>query len=95
MSAADQTVNRTVTICNKLGLHARAAARLVTLANGFECDVTVRKGDSAVSGKSMMGWMMLAAGKGTELQIECKGDDAQAAVDAVVELIEDRFGEEQ
>ena len=91
MSASEQTVTRTVTICNKLGLHARAAARLVTLANGFECAVTVRKGDSAVSGKSMMGLMMLAAGKGTELTIECDGDDAQAAV----ELIENRFGEAQ
>ncbi|MBR9814668.1 HPr family phosphocarrier protein [bacterium] len=95
MSATEHHVTRTVTICNKLGLHARAAARLVTLANGFECAVTVRKGDSAVSGKSMMGLMMLAAGKGTELQIECEGDDAEQAANAVVELIESRFGEAQ
>lgn len=88
------TATRTVTICNKLGLHARAAARLVTLANGYASSVTIRKGDDAVSGKSMMGLMMLAAGKGTELTIECEGTDAEQAADAVVELINDRFGEE-
>ena len=89
------TATRTVTICNKLGLHARAAARLVTLANGFESSVTIRKGDDSVSGKSMMGLMMLAAGEGTELVIECEGSDAEAAADGVVELINNRFGEAQ
>ena len=57
--------------------------------------MTIRKGDDSVSGKSMMGLMMLAAGKGTELVIECEGSDAEAAADGVVELINNRFGEAQ
>ncbi|WP_348675439.1 HPr family phosphocarrier protein [uncultured Abyssibacter sp.] len=86
--------SRTVTIVNKLGLHARATAKLVTCARQFESRVTLRRGDREVSGKSMMGLMMLAAGKGTELELETDGPDAEAALDAVAALIADRFGED-
>lgn len=86
--------NTTVTIVNKLGLHARATAKLVTCSRQFESRVTLRRGDREVSGKSMMGLMMLAAGKGTELELETEGVDAEAALEAVAALIADRFGED-
>ncbi|MBB86631.1 HPr family phosphocarrier protein [Abyssibacter sp.] len=86
--------NTTVTIVNKLGLHARATAKLVTCSRQFESRVTLRRGDREVSGKSMMGLMMLAAGKGTELELETEGADAEAALEAVAALIADRFGED-
>lgn len=85
---------RTVTIVNKLGLHARATAKLVTCARAFESRVLIRKEDREVSGKSMMGLMMLAAGRGTELEIEADGPDADAALGAVCALIAERFGED-
>jgi len=84
---------RVVTIINKLGLHARAATRLVTCASGFECEVWIGKGERSVNGKSIMGVLTLAASKGTELSIKTDGIDEIAAMDAVVELINDRFGE--
>ena len=86
--------NTTVTIVNKLGLHARATAKLVTCSRQFESRVTLRRGDREVSGKSMMGLMMLAAGKGTELELETEGADAEDALEAVAALIADRFGED-
>ncbi len=86
--------NTTVTIVNKLGLHARATAKLVTCSRQFESRVSLRRGDREVSGKSMMGLMMLAAGKGTELELETEGADAEAALEAVAALIADRFGED-
>ena len=86
--------SQTVTIVNKLGLHARATAKLVTCARQFESRVLLRRGDREVSVKSMMGLMMLAAGQGTELELETDGPDADAALQAVAELIANRFGED-
>ena len=83
----------TVTIVNKLGLHARAAAKFVTAASGFGAEIKLRRGTREVNGKSIMGVMMLAASKGTELEIEADGDDAEAALAALVQLVADRFGE--
>ncbi|MEX0731551.1 MAG: HPr family phosphocarrier protein [Aquisalimonadaceae bacterium] len=84
---------REVTIINKLGLHARAAARFVAVASGFNATIRVIRGNRTVNGKSIMGVMMLAAGKGTSLVIEAEGDDANAALDALETLIDARFQE--
>ncbi|HET6764695.1 MAG TPA: HPr family phosphocarrier protein [Longimicrobiaceae bacterium] len=83
-----------VTVVNKYGLHARPAAELVKLANRFGADVWVRKDDVEVSGKSIMGVMMLAAECGSVVHVRARGDDAEAAVQAVVQLVQNRFGEE-
>ena len=83
-----------VTIVNKYGLHARPAAEFVKLANRFTSEVFIRKDDVEVSGKSIMGVMMLAAECGSVVQIRARGDDAPAAVDALVGLIQNRFGED-
>ena len=83
-----------VTIVNKYGLHARPAAELVKLANRFSADVWIRKDETEVSGKSIMGVMMLAAECGSTVQIRASGSDSQAAVDALVQLIQNRFGED-
>lgn len=88
-------ISRDVTIINQLGLHARAATRLVNCASEFDAEILIRKGPRAVNGKSIMGVLTLAASTGTELTIEADGNDEQLAVAAVVELIKDRFGEEQ
>ncbi|MDT0498390.1 HPr family phosphocarrier protein [Algiphilus sp. W345] len=88
-----KTVERTVEIVNRLGLHARAAAKLVTTASGFEADVRVRKDGREVSGKSIMGVMMLAAARGSRITLVADGEDAGAAVEALVALVADRFGE--
>lgn len=88
------TVRREVCIVNKLGLHARAAARLVTLASGFESEVHLVRGSKTVNGKSIMGVMMLAAGRGTTIEIVAEGGDEIEAVDRIEELIQRRFGEE-
>ena len=90
-----EALTRQVTIVNKLGLHARAAAKLVTCASGFSAEVTVRRGDKEVNGKSIMGVMMLAAAQGTDIELVVSGDDAEAALDALDALIADRFGEEE
>ncbi|MGH8430778.1 MAG: HPr family phosphocarrier protein [Solimonas sp.] len=87
-------MEKTVTIVNKLGLHARAAAKLVTLASKFESDVHVRKDGKEVSGKSIMGVMMLAAAKGSQVTLVVQGEDAAQALVELEELIVDRFGEE-
>lgn len=86
--------SRDLTICNKLGLHARAAARLVQTASHFESVITLRTAKRSVNAKSMMGILMLAAAQGTELVVEADGHDAGAALDAIQALVEDRFGEE-
>ncbi len=88
-------VRRDVTIINKLGLHARAAAKLVTLAAGFKADVRLRRDDREVDAKSIMGVMMLAAGKGTRLEVTASGPDAQVAVERLQQLVMDRFGESE
>ena len=83
-----------VQIVNKYGLHARPAAELVKLANRFTSDVWIRKEDTEVSGKSIMGVMMLAAECGSTVEIRARGDDSQAAVDALAQLVQNRFGED-
>jgi phosphocarrier protein len=83
------------TISNKLGLHARASAKLTKLAGGFVCDVHLSRGGRRINAKSIMGVMMLAAGVGSEIQIETDGEDEAFALAAIVALIEDRFGEAQ
>ena len=83
-----------VQIVNKYGLHARPAAELVKLANRFSCEVWIRKEDTEVSGKSIMGVMMLAAECGSTVEIRASGEDSQAAVDALAQLIQNRFGED-
>lgn len=88
-------ISRNVTIINRLGLHARAATRLVNCASTFAAEVLVIKGPRSVNGKSIMGVLMLAAGTGTELVIEAEGADENQAVEAVVELINNRFGEDE
>jgi phosphocarrier protein HPr len=87
-------MERTVEIINKLGLHARAAAKLVTLASKFAADVRVRKEGREVSGKSIMGVMMLAAAMGSRITLIAEGEDAQQALDELANLIAARFGEE-
>jgi len=86
---------RTLTIINKLGLHARAAARFVQVASGFECDISVVHASKEVSGKSIMGMMMLAAGKGSSINVIATGKDEVTALDRLEELVADRFGESE
>jgi phosphocarrier protein len=86
-------MEQTFTIINKLGLHARAAAKFVTTASEFSSDINVIRSDRVVNGKSIMGVMMLAAAKGTEITVSAEGDDAQAALNAIQALINDYFGE--
>ena len=88
-------IKQTATISNRLGLHARASAKLTKLAGGFRCDVHLSRNGRRVNAKSIMGVMMLAAGIGSEIEIETEGLDEQAALDAIVALIDDRFGEGQ
>ncbi|HKK16587.1 MAG TPA: HPr family phosphocarrier protein [Gammaproteobacteria bacterium] len=85
--------NRTVPITNKLGLHARAAASFVQTASSFESDISVIHNGREVNGKSIMGIMMLAAGKGSSIQIIANGKDEEAALDRLEALVTDRFGE--
>jgi phosphocarrier protein len=80
-------------IVNKLGLHARAAAKLTQIASGFTSDIWLSRSGRRVNAKSIMGVMMLAAGQGTSVVIEAKGDDADAAIAAIAQLVADRFGE--
>lgn len=82
-----------ITIINKLGLHARAATKLVNCASGFEAEVNVIRGTRVVNAKSIMGVLTLAASIGTELVIEAHGPDEEDALHAVVALVNDRFGE--
>ena len=86
---------RAVTVINKLGLHARAAAKFVTAASAFSSEVNVAKDGQTVNGKSIMGVMMLAASRGTELVITTHGNDEQQAADKLENLITERFGEEE
>lgn len=87
-------MERTVTIVNRLGLHARAAAKLVTLAGRFQSEIRVRKGPREVGGKSIMGVMMLAAAQGSTITLIAEGADAESAIDALARLVAERFGEE-
>ena len=89
-----QGARRQVTICNRRGLHARAAARFVKLAGEFDAAVTVRKNGTEVSGRSIMGLMMLAAGPGTIIELAAWGADAERAVSALADLVRCGFDEE-
>jgi len=86
-------IKTTATISNKLGLHARASAKLTKLAASFPCEVWMSRGERRVNAKSIMGVMMLAAGQGTEVEVETDGAQEQAAMDAILALINDKFGE--
>lgn len=86
---------RPVTIVNKLGLHARAAAKFVTTASAFSSDVDISRNGQTVNGKSIMGVMMLAASRGTEIIIKTDGDDEVEAADSLASLVESRFGEQE
>lgn len=86
---------REVTIINKLGLHARAAAKLVSTASAFSSQIKVGYKDRMVDGKSIMAVMMLAASKGTDIELHADGNDAEAAIDALVDLINRRFDEDE
>ena len=86
-------ITTTTTIINKLGLHARASAKLTKLAGSFPCEVWIAKGERRVNAKSIMGVMMLAAGIGSTVVIDTDGDRAQEAMDALLALIADCFGE--
>lgn len=88
-------ISRNVTIINRLGLHARAATRLVNCASEFSAEILIRKDARSVNGKSIMGVLTLAAATGTELTIEARGGDEQLAVEALTQLIDNRFGEDQ
>ncbi len=87
------TAKAVYTIVNALGLHARAAAQLVRLANRFRADVFIVKEDQEVNGKSIMGVLMLAATQGTNIAIRTEGEDAELALKAIGELVESGFGE--
>jgi phosphocarrier protein HPr len=84
-----------VEIVNKLGLHARASAKLTQLAGGFQSEIWLTRNGRRVNAKSIMGVMMLAAGKGNMIGIETEGSDADAALQAIVKLIVDKFGENE
>ena len=86
-------IKTSTNISNKLGLHARASAKLTKLAGSFACEVWVSKGERRVNGKSIMGVMMLAAGIGSTVQIETNGHQEREAMDALLALIADKFGE--
>jgi len=88
-------IRTTVTISNRLGLHARASAKLTKLAGTFESDVFMSRNGRRVNAKSIMGVMMLAAGLGSEVEIETEGADERQAMDALLALVNDKFGEGQ
>ena len=89
------SLTREMRIINKLGLHARAAAKFVTTASGFESEITVRRDAREVNGKSIMGVMMLAAAKDARIEVTAGGSDAAAALDALEQLVMGRFGEDE
>ena len=85
----------TLTIINKLGMHARASAKFVNLASQFKSDITIARNGQRANGKSIMGIMMLAAAKGVTIELSAEGADEDAAVNALMQLIAERFGEEE
>ena len=86
-------IKNSATISNKLGLHARASAKLTKLAGSFPCEVWISRGERRVNAKSIMGVMMLAAGLGATVELETNGVDEQAAMDALLAMMADKFGE--
>ena len=92
---SDKTTTHSVeaTIVNRLGLHARAAAKLTHLAGSYPCDIWISRSGRRVNAKSIMGVMMLAAGQGSSVKLEAEGADAEQAIQALTKLIADKFGE--
>jgi phosphocarrier protein len=88
-------IRTNLVISNKLGLHARASAKLTKLASSFKCEVFMTRNTRRVNAKSIMGIMMLAAGLGAEVELETEGEDEQQAADAIKALVNDKFGEGQ
>jgi phosphocarrier protein HPr len=88
-------INRELNIINKLGLHARAAAKFVTTASKFSSSIQLAKNGQQVNGKSIMGVMMLAAGQGTSLTLIAEGEDEEEAAEALNALVNERFGEDE
>ena len=86
-------ISKDIEIKNKLGLHARAAAKLVHCAARFKCDIKIRKGDEEVDGKSILGILLLAAGRGSVITVKADGEDEQQAVEAIEKLIDAKFDE--
>jgi phosphocarrier protein HPr len=86
-------IKKSVTISNKLGLHARASAKLTKIAGSFPCEVWLSRGDRRINAKSIMGVMMLAAGLGSTVELETNGEQEEEAMDAIVRLMNDKFGE--
>ena len=86
-------ITQSITITNKLGLHARASAKLSKMAGSFPCEVWMSRNGRRINAKSIMGVMMLAAGIGSEVELETSGDKEQEAMDALLALIADKFGE--
>ena len=86
-------IKKSVTISNKLGLHARASAKLTKLAGSFPCEVWLSRGDRRINAKSIMGVMMLAAGLGSAVELETNGPQEDEAMNAIVQLMDDKFGE--
>jgi phosphocarrier protein len=93
--APDGALVRDIPIVNKKGLHARASAKFVQMAERFDADIKVTRHGETVGGTSIMGLMMLAAGPGTSIRIACSGKDAAAAMEALSGLVANRFGEEE
>ena len=99
MSSAKKTGGKSVShrefvVSNKQGIHARPAASFVKVANRFSCDIIVEKDGEKINGKSIMGLMMLAAGPGSKLTVHCQGDDCDAALDELADLIKRKFDED-
>ena len=87
-------MTKTLTVLNKLGIHARPAAQFVRVASRFQADVTVEKDDESVDGKSIMGLMMLAVGCGAQIKVTCDGCDEAETMTAIEELVANKFGED-
>ena len=86
-------IKKSVTISNKLGLHARASAKLTKLAGSYPCEVWLSRGDRRINAKSIMGVLMLAAGLGSTVELETNGQQEEEAMNAIVQLMDDKFGE--
>ena len=95
MMASDDSVSRTITIQNELGMHARAATKFVQLAGKFGCEVFISKDGHEVNGKSIMGVLMLVASKGSVVTVRARGERAGEAVTGLAKLIEEKFGEDR
>ena len=95
MMASDDSVSRTITIQNELGMHARAATKFVQLAGKFGCEVFISKDGHEVNGKSIMGVLMLVASKGSVVTVRARGERAGEAVAGLAKLIEEKFGEDR